>query len=147
MDARLCVSALHGGDESLFRRYHGWWSRFKHPDPYDVSYSLDDPQSFNRYSYVQNDPVNFVDPSGLNLEAPGSGGGGYCVRYHYTNPSTGEGFWGSWTCYGGGGGGGSRSHHAQKPSSAKQKACDDKIAGMFGGPRLSRPRLQNRLRY
>ncbi len=23
------------------------------------------PQSFNRYAYVQNDPVNFVDPSGL----------------------------------------------------------------------------------
>jgi hypothetical protein len=28
-----------------------------------------DPQSFNRYAYVQNDPVNFVDPSGL-LMAP-----------------------------------------------------------------------------
>lgn len=25
------------------------------------------PQSFNRYSYVQNDPVNFTDPSGLLL--------------------------------------------------------------------------------
>ena len=24
------------------------------------------PQSLNRYSYVQNDPVNFVDPSGLD---------------------------------------------------------------------------------
>ncbi len=23
------------------------------------------PQSFNRYSYVQNDPVNFADPTGL----------------------------------------------------------------------------------
>ena len=27
---------------------------------------MTDPQSFNRYSYVQNDPVNFVDPSGLD---------------------------------------------------------------------------------
>lgn len=26
---------------------------------------MTDPQSFNRYGYVQNDPVNFVDPSGL----------------------------------------------------------------------------------
>ena len=26
------------------------------------------PQSFNRYAYVQNDPVNFVDPSGLDRE-------------------------------------------------------------------------------
>ncbi|MDQ1639728.1 MAG: hypothetical protein QOF62_3067 [Pyrinomonadaceae bacterium] len=53
------------GDESLFRRYHGWWSRFAHPDPSDASYSLSDPQSFNRYAYTQNDPVNFVDPTGL----------------------------------------------------------------------------------
>ena len=27
--------------------------------------SLDDPQSLNRYSYVRNDSVNLVDPSGL----------------------------------------------------------------------------------
>jgi RHS repeat-associated protein len=53
------------GDESMFRRYHGWWSRFAHPDPHDGSYDVTDPQSFNRYSYVQNDPVNFEDPTGL----------------------------------------------------------------------------------
>jgi hypothetical protein len=29
--------------------------------------SLGDPQSFNRYSYVNNDPVNFIDPSGLQM--------------------------------------------------------------------------------
>jgi RHS repeat-associated protein len=54
------------GDESLFRRYHGWFSRFAHPDPSDGSYEMSDPQSFNRYAYVKNDPVNFVDPSGLS---------------------------------------------------------------------------------
>jgi hypothetical protein len=48
--------------------YHGWYSRFYQPDPWDGSYDLTDPQSFNRYSYVQNDPVNFVDPSGLMME-------------------------------------------------------------------------------
>ena len=52
----------HGG--------HGWWSRFSQPDPYDGAYSLADPQSFNRYAYVQNDPVNFVDPSGLDDVPP-----------------------------------------------------------------------------
>jgi hypothetical protein len=49
----------------MFRRYHGWWSRFAHPDPDNGSYDITDPQSLNRYSYVQNDPVNFEDPTGL----------------------------------------------------------------------------------
>ncbi|HEX6717902.1 MAG TPA: RHS repeat-associated core domain-containing protein, partial [Pyrinomonadaceae bacterium] len=53
-------------DEGMFRRYNRWWSRFDQPDPSDGSYDFTDPQSFNRYSYVQNDPVNFVDPSGLD---------------------------------------------------------------------------------
>ncbi|MGH9904947.1 MAG: hypothetical protein ACRD8U_05095, partial [Pyrinomonadaceae bacterium] len=50
-----------------------WHSRFDQPDPYDGSYSLTDPQSFNRYAYVNNDPVNFVDPSGLDPEEVGPG--------------------------------------------------------------------------
>jgi len=36
-------------------------------DPDGGSMALGDPQSFNRYSYVQNDPVNFVDPTGLMM--------------------------------------------------------------------------------
>jgi hypothetical protein len=32
--------------------------------------SISDPQSFNRYAYVGNDPVNFIDPSGLLKAAP-----------------------------------------------------------------------------
>ncbi len=32
--------------------------RFDQPDPYDGSYSLSNPQSFNRYAYAQNDPVD-----------------------------------------------------------------------------------------
>ncbi|HET8669061.1 MAG TPA: RHS repeat-associated core domain-containing protein [Candidatus Saccharimonadales bacterium] len=50
-----------GSDDAMHRRYNRWWSRFEQPDPYDGSYDLSDPQSFNRYSYVKNDPVNFVD--------------------------------------------------------------------------------------
>jgi RHS repeat-associated protein len=60
----------NGTDEAMFRRYNRWQSRFDQPDPYDGSYNFTNPQSFNRYAYVQNDPVNFVDPSGLNLEEP-----------------------------------------------------------------------------
>ncbi len=55
-------------DDAQARRYNRWWSRFDQPDPFDGSYNLSDPQSFNRYSYVQNDPVNMVDPSGLDGE-------------------------------------------------------------------------------
>jgi RHS repeat-associated protein len=65
-------------DEAQARQYHGFWSRFAQPDPYDGSYSPTNPQSFNRYAYVQNDPVNFVDPSGLEMCVDAwCGGGGY----------------------------------------------------------------------
>ena len=60
----------NGGDDAMMRRYQPSNSRFHQPDPYDGSYNLTDPQSLNRYAYVQNDPVNFVDPSGLDLEGP-----------------------------------------------------------------------------
>ena len=55
----------NASDEAMHRRYNRWWSRFDQPDPYDGSYDLADPQSFNRYAYVLNDPVNNTDPSGL----------------------------------------------------------------------------------
>lgn len=59
--ARDADTADGAGD----RRYRPRWGRFDQPDPADFSYDLRDPQSLNRYSYVQNDPVNFTDPSGL----------------------------------------------------------------------------------
>jgi RHS repeat-associated protein len=55
----------NGGDEAQARRYQSRWTRFSQPDPFDGSYHMADPQSFNRYSYVGNDPVNHTDPSGL----------------------------------------------------------------------------------
>jgi RHS repeat-associated protein len=64
----------NGSDEAMMRRYNGKWHRFVQPDPSDDSYDLSDPQSFNRYAYAQNDPVNFIDPSGLD---PGGVLGGW----------------------------------------------------------------------
>ena len=55
----------NGSDEAMFRRYNRYHSRFDQPDPYGGSASLTNPQSFNRYAYTQNDPVNLVDPTGL----------------------------------------------------------------------------------
>ena len=55
----------NSSDDAMHRRYNRWHSRFDQPDPYGGSYDMTNPQSFNRYSYVQNDPVNFVDSSGL----------------------------------------------------------------------------------
>lgn len=47
------------------------------PDPYDGSYDLGNPQSFNRYAYVLNNPVLLTDASGLD----GDGGGGGFICY------------------------------------------------------------------
>jgi RHS repeat-associated protein len=54
-----------GLDHTWWRKYESTSGRWTSPDP--LSGRLTDPQSFNRYTYTQNDPVNFVDPSGLEL--------------------------------------------------------------------------------
>jgi RHS repeat-associated protein len=56
-----------GLDHTWFRKNENRAGRWTSPDPYNGSMNLGDPQSFNRYSYVENQPTNFVDPSGLNL--------------------------------------------------------------------------------
>jgi hypothetical protein len=57
------------------------------PDPYKASSGAKDPASWNRYSYVEGDPINGYDPQGLQtlypmLLGPGfngrGGGGGGC---------------------------------------------------------------------
>jgi RHS repeat-associated protein len=73
----------NGSDEAMFRRYNRWHSRFDQPDPANDSYDLSDPQSLNRYAYVQNDPVNSVDPNGLD---------GDCGSWA-EDPATGDWVW------------------------------------------------------
>lgn len=101
------------GDEAMMRRYASFWAKFFQPDPYDGSYNLTDPQSFNRYSYVQNDPVNFTDPSGLD----GDGGVGFPINCDANGVCTfsnlpggtafsGNGVMDSGGLFGGGGGSG-----------------------------------------
>jgi RHS repeat-associated protein len=45
---------------TLWRKYDGQSGRWTSPDPYGGSMTTADPQSFNRYTYVNNDPVNIV---------------------------------------------------------------------------------------
>jgi RHS repeat-associated protein len=56
-------------DYAMNRYYAPQWGRFTTPDPYQASAQFANPQSWNRYSYVENDPVNFNDPSGLDPRA------------------------------------------------------------------------------
>jgi RHS repeat-associated protein len=77
-------SNAYGGTDAIRSKYglterddatgldHTWWrklenfsGRWTSPDPYNGSMATTNPQSFNRFAHVQNDPVNFVDPSGL----------------------------------------------------------------------------------
>lgn len=54
-----------GLNHTWFRKNENRAGRWTSPDPYQGSMNLANPQSFNRYAYVGNDPTNLVDPSGL----------------------------------------------------------------------------------
>jgi RHS repeat-associated protein len=75
-------------------REYGIQGRWPSPDPAGLAATdLTDPQTLNRYAYVRNSPLHFVDPQGLELCEPagctgyGGGGGGddgYCPpEYEY----------------------------------------------------------------
>lgn len=63
--AQLDHDSESGTDHAQFRQYSSAQGRWLSPDPYDGSYDASDPQSFNRYSYVLNNPLTYVDPVGL----------------------------------------------------------------------------------
>lgn len=57
-----------GMDYAVNRGYSQSVGRFMQADPHRASSGAKIPQSWNRYSYVQNDPITFVDPTGLFAE-------------------------------------------------------------------------------
>ncbi|MBK8148888.1 MAG: hypothetical protein IPK58_11930 [Acidobacteria bacterium] len=59
-----------GLNHTWFRKNENRAGRWTSPDPYNGSASVGNPQSWNRYSYVESQPTNFVDPSGLDDEVP-----------------------------------------------------------------------------
>jgi RHS repeat-associated protein len=52
-------------DHAQFRQYNDTQGRWMTPDPYGGSYDFSNPQSFNRYAYVANNPLSEIDSSGL----------------------------------------------------------------------------------
>lgn len=54
-------------DHMHARTYVPMLGRFTRPDPAN-SFSLFNPQSFNRYTYALNSPLRFVDPDGRTIE-------------------------------------------------------------------------------
>src|SRR5437899_6676413 len=72
-----------GLDHTWWRKYESTAGRWTSPDP--LRGSIGDPQSLNAYSYSGNDPVNFVDPSGLE----------FCsAEYGLAECGGSAGFWG-----------------------------------------------------
>jgi len=72
--------SFSGFDYARQRYYSSRTGRFLTADPYRASGGAGDPGSWNRYAYVEGDPVNFGDPSGLQvLPAPYLGVGIYCT--------------------------------------------------------------------
>jgi RHS repeat-associated protein len=59
------LSTSSGLEHAAFREYSSSAGRWMSPDPYFGSYSWKNPQSLNRYTYVQNRPLSAVDPDGL----------------------------------------------------------------------------------
>jgi RHS repeat-associated protein len=60
------------------RIYSGNYGRWLSPDPAGLAAaSPSNPQSWNRYAYVGNNPTNFIDPTGLLEEVVCSGADGF----------------------------------------------------------------------
>ena len=60
-------------DYAMARYYNNRLGRFMTPDPPLMDQHIVDPQSWNLYSYVRNNPLSFVDPDGNDIELLCSG--------------------------------------------------------------------------
>jgi RHS repeat-associated protein len=58
-----------GLDYAFERYYNARLGRFMSGDP--LGGDVEDPQALNRYAYVGNNPINFIDPLGLSPHPPG----------------------------------------------------------------------------
>ena len=63
-----------GLDYADQRYYANNFGRLMSPDPYQASAGANNPGSWNRYSYVQGDPINYGNPQGLLIVIEDFGG-------------------------------------------------------------------------
>jgi RHS repeat-associated protein len=88
-----------GGQDYADQRYYLSASgRFNVPDPLGLGAANPaDPASWNRYAYVQGDPVNFTDRNGTNVDecTPGDDST-YCQYRNGSSGYWGYGFYGYW---------------------------------------------------
>ena len=75
--AQLERDQATGLDHTAFRKYDSFAGRWTTPDP--IGGDIADPQSFNRYVYSSNDPLNMIDPFGLDDVPVGPCPSGGCV--------------------------------------------------------------------
>ena len=117
-DTLPAVSGL-GLYDFLFRRYHPVQGRWISPDPAGLgAVDPSNPQTWNRYAYVGNNPLNSIDPLGLDFDndcggpcTPFSVSSGNCttyVSYHAVNAPGGTYAYPDFTSFCRGGGGGHR---------------------------------------
>jgi RHS repeat-associated protein len=66
-----------GNDATQFRMYESNLGRWMSPDP--LGGDVTNPQSLNRYTYVLNNPVNLIDPLGLECTDVDSNGVMHCT--------------------------------------------------------------------
>ncbi len=77
--AGLYQDTEYSGDAAWYRDLSTRQARWLTPDPYNGSYDLMNPQSFNRYMYTNGNPLGYVDPSGLALGLVNGVGGSVCT--------------------------------------------------------------------
>jgi len=88
-----------GNDYFGFRYYASTMGRFLTPDPAGMmAVDIGSPQTLNRYAYVVNNPLSFIDPFGLDCVYLNSGGTGVEKGGVDQNSSSGEcgqtgGYW------------------------------------------------------
>ena len=78
-----------GTDYAVNRGYSSGAGKFLQADPYRASGGIRDPQSWNRYSYTRNRPVDRIDPRGLDDTPTNPPPGGTPIKLSVTGCKAG----------------------------------------------------------